>query len=76
MFRVRHQEAETRPELRTCYNTRISISLRWAMNLEERHWENLLADIQGRQVIPVIGPELLIIEIEGKPVTLSRYLAE
>ena len=40
------------------------------MNLEERHWENLLADIQGRQVIPVIGPELLIIEIEGKPITL------
>lgn len=46
------------------------------MNLEERHWERLLADIQGRQVIPVIGPELLIIELDGKPVTLYRHLAE
>ena len=46
------------------------------MNLEERHWERLLADIQGRQVIPVIGPELLILEIDGKPITLYRYLAE
>ncbi|MES2922396.1 MAG: toll/interleukin-1 receptor domain-containing protein [Verrucomicrobiota bacterium] len=46
------------------------------MNLEERHWERLLADIQGRLVIPVIGPELLILEIDGKPVPLYRYLAE
>lgn len=45
------------------------------MNLEERHWERLLADIQGRQVIPVIGPELLVIEVEGKPVPLYRHLA-
>ena len=46
------------------------------MNLEERHWERLLADIQGRQVIPVIGPELLLAEVEGKPVTLCRHLAK
>ena len=46
------------------------------MNLEERHWERLLADIQGRQVIPVIGPELLILEVEGKPITLYRHLAQ
>lgn len=46
------------------------------MNLEERHWERLLADIQGRQVIPVIGPELLLVEVEGKPVTLYRHLAK
>ena len=46
------------------------------MNLEERHWERLLADIQGRQVIPVIGPELLSVEVEGKPVTLYRHLAK
>src|SRR6478752_3414469 len=45
------------------------------MNLEERHWERLLQDIQGRQVIPVIGPELLTIEVDGKLVTLYRYLA-
>ncbi len=45
------------------------------MNLEERHWERLLADIQGRQVIPVIGPELLILDVEGQPLTLYRYLA-
>ena len=46
------------------------------MNLEESHWERFLADIQGRQVIPVIGPELLLAEVEGRPVTLCRHLAK
>ncbi|HUF62081.1 MAG TPA: toll/interleukin-1 receptor domain-containing protein [Verrucomicrobiales bacterium] len=46
------------------------------MNLEEKHWEQLLTDIHGRQVIPVVGPELMILEIDGKPVTLYRHLAK
>jgi hypothetical protein len=46
------------------------------MNLEERHWERLLADIQGKQVIPVIGPELLIVEVDGKPISLFCHLAK
>jgi hypothetical protein len=46
------------------------------VNLENRHWERLLADIEGRQVIPVIGPEMLIVEIDGRPVKLYQHLAE
>lgn len=45
------------------------------MNLEERHWERLLADIQGRQVVPVIGPELLVMELDGERRTLYDHLA-
>lgn len=45
------------------------------MNLEERHWERLLADIQGHQVVPVIGPELLVMEVDGETLTLHDYLA-
>lgn len=45
------------------------------MNLEERHWERLLADIQGRQVVPVIGPELQVMEVDGETLTLHDHLA-
>ncbi len=45
------------------------------MNLEEKHWERLLADIQGRQVIPVLGSELLVVEVDGESITLYKYLA-
>ena len=45
------------------------------MNLEERHWERLLADIQGHQVVPVIGPELLVMELAGETLTLYDHLA-
>lgn len=42
----------------------------------ERLWEQLLAFIEEGLVIPVIGPELLILQIEGKSTLLYTYLAE
>jgi hypothetical protein len=38
-------------------------------------WENLLAYIEAGRVIPVIGAELLQVEVEGVEVLLDRYLA-
>jgi hypothetical protein len=39
--------------------------------LAERHWRNLLMDIEARQVVPIVGPELLVLEAApAKPVTL------
>lgn len=46
------------------------------MIMEEWRWEKLLADIEGRQVIPVIGPELLIVTIDGAPVPLYQHVAD
>ncbi|MCK9606800.1 MAG: toll/interleukin-1 receptor domain-containing protein [Methylomonas sp.] len=42
----------------------------------ERLWEQLIAFIEEGRVIPVIGPELLILEIDGKSTRLYTYLAE
>ncbi len=45
------------------------------MKLDERHWDRLLADIEGRQVIPVVGSEMLAVEIGGEAMPLYRHLA-
>lgn len=45
------------------------------MNLEERHWDRLLEDIEGGQVIPLIGPELLQVVRDGHAITLHHHLA-
>ena len=42
----------------------------------ERLWEQLLEFIEDGRVIPVIGPELLMLDINGKPTLLYCYLAE
>ncbi|MCQ8127154.1 toll/interleukin-1 receptor domain-containing protein [Methylomonas rivi] len=42
----------------------------------ERLWEQLMAFIEEGRVIPVIGPELLMLDIDGKPALLYDYLAE
>jgi hypothetical protein len=42
----------------------------------ERLWEQVLQFIEEGCVIPVIGPELLMIEVEGRRTHLYRYLAE
>lgn len=42
----------------------------------ERLWEQLIAFIEEGRVIPVIGPELIVLEIGGKPVSLYMHLAE
>src|SRR5947208_933843 len=42
----------------------------------EEFWEDLLAFIEDRRVIPVVGAELLEVEDGGKPVPLYRAVAE
>jgi hypothetical protein len=42
----------------------------------EEFWDDLLAFIEGRKVIPVIGPELLTIQQDGRDIPLYRAVAE
>src|SRR5438552_671651 len=42
----------------------------------EEFWEDLLAFIEDRNVIPVVGAELLTIEDGGKQTPLYRVVAE
>jgi hypothetical protein len=42
---------------------------------EEEIWDELLAYIEEQRVIPIVGPDLLRMEAEGKEVLLDRYLA-
>jgi hypothetical protein len=42
----------------------------------ETFWLKLIRSIKERKIIPIIGPELLQIEINGKQVLLYDYLAE
>lgn len=42
----------------------------------ERLWEQLMVFIEEGRVIPVIGPELIVLEIGGRPVSLYTHLAE
>src|SRR5580698_5330443 len=41
----------------------------------DRHWRNLLMDIEARQVIPIVGSELLVLGEEPGQPTLYQYLA-
>ncbi len=45
------------------------------MKLGEKDWDRLLFAIEKGQVIPVIGAEMGVMEIDGEPVTLYRHLA-
>jgi hypothetical protein len=42
----------------------------------EEFWEDLLAFIEDRRVIPVVGAELLTVEQDGKQVPLFRVVAD
>lgn len=42
----------------------------------EEFWEELLAQIESGQVVPVLGPELLSIESEGQTLRLYQVLAQ
>ena len=42
----------------------------------EEFWEELLAQIEAGQVIPVVGPELLTVVSEGRETPLYQVLAE
>jgi len=42
---------------------------------EEELWDELLAYIEEQRVIPIIGPDLMRVEVEGGEVLLDRYVA-
>ncbi len=42
----------------------------------ERFWQQLLSFIEDGRVIPIVGPELLLMEINGEMTQLYSYLAE
>lgn len=41
---------------------------------DENDWEELLAYIEDGRVIPIVGPDLLEVEIDGKKTLLDRYV--
>ena len=45
------------------------------MQLNDEDWDELLLYIQNRQVIPVVGPELVTVENEGAQMPLTTWLA-
>jgi hypothetical protein len=48
-----------------------------AMNtFNDRNWRNLLMDIEQRQVIPIIGPELLMLGEGPTQTTLYQHVAK
>ncbi len=49
-----------------------------SQNQEEQRldfWEDLLVFIEDGRVVPVVGPELLLIPVEGEKITLYHFLA-
>jgi len=46
------------------------------MNLDELFWDDLLLYLEQRQVIPIIGQDLLTVEIDGRSVNAYRLVAE
>ena len=42
---------------------------------DEGIWDALLDNIEAQRVIPIVGPDLLQVDIEGKTVPLDRYVA-
>jgi hypothetical protein len=46
------------------------------MREAEEFWDELLAQIEAGQVIPVVGPELLAVIVDGREVPLYQALAE
>lgn len=41
-----------------------------------RFWDQLLQIIEEGRVVPVLGPDLLVAEVDGRPVRLYPFLAE
>jgi hypothetical protein len=46
------------------------------MNVDDLFWEDLLLYLEQKQVIPIIGQDLLTVEIEGRSVNAYRLMAE
>lgn len=41
---------------------------------DENDWEELLAYIEDGRVIPIVGPDLLDVDIDGKQILLGQYV--
>lgn len=41
----------------------------------QRTWDELLARIEDSQVVPIVGPDLVLVERDGVALTLERYVA-
>jgi hypothetical protein len=48
---------------------------RFATAFDEDTWEDLLNFIEERRVIPIVGPELAVVQTDGGPENLHRWLA-
>src|SRR5271167_4578251 len=46
------------------------------ITLDDDTWEDLLSFIEERRVIPIVGPELLLVSTERGPRRLLDWLAE
>jgi hypothetical protein len=46
------------------------------MNVDKLFWDDLLLYLEQKQVIPIIGQDLLTVEIEGRSVNAYRLMAE
>jgi TIR domain/SIR2-like domain len=46
------------------------------MNVDNLFWDDLLLYLEQKQVIPIIGQDLLTVEIEGRSVNAYRLVAE
>jgi hypothetical protein len=46
------------------------------MNLNDLFWDDLLLYLEQKQVIPIIGQDLLSVEVEGRSVNAYRLMAE
>ena len=53
-----------------------SSAIRLAATLDDDAWDDLLSFIEERQVIPIIGPELLQVATDGGPRPLYEWAAE
>ena len=45
------------------------------MAFTDRQWGQLLTELEDRQVVPIVGPEALVLDVAGEKVPLYRYLA-
>jgi hypothetical protein len=46
------------------------------MNIDKLFWEDLLLYLEQKQVIPIIGQDLLTVEVDGRSVNAYRLMAE